>query len=324
MRRYLAKIRGKRRIEVELKAAKAMARVEPIAHIVTNQGSGAGDKSALNDQIEAAFSSHRWRVEFILVGGDDLLSRVRRTVAEAPGTIVVAGGDGTINTVASECLKVNRPFGILPAGTFNYVARNLGLPTEVSQAVAVITAGHRRPVDVGEVNGHIFLNNAGFGLYSDLVEQRERDKQRYGRNRLVAVYSGARSLLGAHPLYEVDLEADDRHERRLTTTLFFGCNALQLENVSAAAADCLRQGKLAVLSLRVHSRWDIALATFAALTGRLDQARHTDAFCASAVRVHTRRRALKVAIDGEIVVMRPPLDVRLLVGALQIFTPVQE
>jgi diacylglycerol kinase family enzyme len=301
-----------------------MAGPTPIAHVITNQGSGAGDKSALNQEIETAFTSHDWQVEFILVSRDDLQSRVRRAVAQAPGTIVVAGGDGTINTIASECLKANRPFGILPAGTFNYVARNLGLPTDVPQAVSVITSARPRPVDIGEINGHIFLNNAGFGLYSNMVEQREIDKRRFGRSRLVAVYSGIRSLLGSHPLYEVDLVADDRHERLVTTTLFFGCNALQLENFNASAADCLRHGKLAALSLKLDSRWDIALATLAALTGRLDQAANTDAFCASTVRVQTRRRALKVAIDGEIVMMRPPLDVRLLPGAVQIFAPPQD
>lgn len=301
-----------------------MARVASIAHVITNQRSGAGDKSALTQNIEAAFKAHDWQVEFIVVDRDNLHSRIQQAVSQAPGAIVVAGGDGTINAVASECVKVNRPLGILPAGTFNYVARNLGLPAEVPQAVEVITGGRLRPVDIGQINGHIFLNNAGFGLYSNLVEQREIDKRRFGRSRLVAVFSGIRCLLGPQPLFEVDLAADDRHERRLTTTLFFGCNALQLENFNASAADCLRRGKLAVLSLRVPSRWDIAVATVAALTARLDQARNTDAFCASSVRVHTRRRALKVAIDGEIIIMRPPLEVRLLTGGLQVFAPDDE
>jgi len=301
-----------------------MPAVTPMAHVIMNRGSGAGNKLALNQEIETAFKSHGWQVEFIMVDRRDLQSRTRSTVAQAPGVIVVAGGDGTINAVASACVEANRPLGIVPAGTFNYVARNQGLPTDIAEAVSVIVNGLARRVDIGEINGRIFLNNAGFGLYSNLVERREIDKRRFGRSRVVAVLSGIRCLLGSHPLYEVELAADGRPERLLTTTLFFGCNALQLEHFNVAAADCLRHGKLAALSLKLHSRWDIVVATFAALTGRLDKAENTDAFCASTVRVHTRRRALKVAIDGEIAILRPPLDVTLRPGALQVLAPAVE
>jgi diacylglycerol kinase family enzyme len=289
-----------------------------------NRGSGAGDKSVLNQEIESAFKANGWQVEFVLVDRRDLRSRARSTVAQARGTIVVAGGDGTINAVAAACLEGTRPFGIVPSGTFNYVARNLGLPSSVPEAVELIVKGLVRKVDVGEINGHIFLNNAGFGLYSTMVERRELDKRRWGRSRLVAVLSGLRCLLGAHPLYVVDLTADGKTERILTTTLVFGSNQLQMEQISAAAADCLRHQKLAVLSLRLHSRWDIAVVALAAAFGRLDVPSNVDSLCASTVHVQTRRRALKVALDGEIAILRPPLDVMLRPGGLQILAPAVE
>jgi diacylglycerol kinase family enzyme len=293
----------------------------PIAHVIMNRHSGASDKAALTQEIETAFAAHGWKVEFILVRPRELLKSTRRAVAEAPGAIVVAGGDGTINTVASTCVEAKRPLGIVPAGTFNYVARNLEVPTEVSPAVAVIVDGHIRPVDIGEINGHIFLNNAGFGLYATMLERRERDKRRFGRSRLVAFLSGMLCLLCAHPLYSVELVADGQTERHLTTTLFFGCNALQLQHFNVAAADCLRHQKLAVLSLQQRSRWEIVVAAVAALSGRLDEADATHVFCASTVRVQPRRRALKVVIDGEIVDLRPPLDVTFRPGALLVYAP---
>ena len=301
-----------------------MSAATPVAHILMNRDSGAGNKAALTREVEAAFTAHGWQVEFIMVGRHTLHSQTRRTVAQAPGAVVVAGGDGTINMVASACVKANRPLGIVPAGTFNYIARNLGVPTEVSQAVSVIVSGRVRHVDIGAINGRLFLNNAGFGLYAAMLERRERDKRRLGRRRMVAFLSGMRCLLSSYPLYEVELVADGRTERRLTTTLFFGCNALQLEHFNVAAADCLRRQKLAVLSLTLRSRWEIAVAACAALTGKLDEADTTDAFCASMVRVQTRRRTLKVAIDGEIALLRPPLDVSFRPGVLQVLAPAVE
>jgi diacylglycerol kinase family enzyme len=302
-----------------------MSETATIAHVIMNRRSGAGNKAALRQEIEAAFTVAGWKVEFILVGRRDLHSRTRQIVAQAPGAVVVAGGDGTINAVAAACLEADRPLGIMPAGTFNYIARNLQVPTEVSQAVSVIVNGAIRRVDVGEMNGRIFLNNAGFGLYVTMIEQRERDKRRFGRRRIVAFLSGIRCLLSTHPLYAVELVADGQSKHCLTTTLFFVCNALQLKDFNLAAVECLQHQKLAVLSLRLHRRWEIARAAWAALTGTLDQADTTDAFCAGSVRMQTRRqRALRVAIDGEIVLLRPPLDVRFRTGALQVFAPSEE
>ena len=296
-----------------------------IAHVIMNRNSGAGDKTALRQEIATAFSAHGWEVEFILVGRRNLHSRTRQVIAAGPGALVVAGGDGTINAVAAACLEARRPMGIVPAGTFNYVARNLRLPTEVSQAVSVIVDGRVRHVDVGELNGRLFLNNAGFGLYGTMVAQREHDKRRFGRRRIVALLSGMRCLLSVHPLYAVELTADGETRRCLTTTLFFGCNPLQLENFNIAAAECLRQQKLAVLSLQLRNRWEIAMALGAGLTGRLEQMDTTEAFCASTVRVQLRRRrALRVVMDGEIIFLRPPLDVTLRPGALQVLAPALE
>jgi diacylglycerol kinase family enzyme len=298
-----------------------MSPVTQTAHVIMNRDSGADDKTALTTEIETAFKAQGWQVEFVPAGRHDLRSRTREAVDRAPGTIVVAGGDGTINMVASACVEAERPLGLIPAGTFNYVARNLGVPTEVSEAVSVIVNGGVRPVDVGEINGRIFLNNAGIGLYARMLERREQDKRRFGRSRTVAFLSGMRSLLRPHPLYSVELVADGQTTRHRTTTLFFGCNALQLQDFNVAAAECLRQRKLAVLSLRLRSQWEVVVAACAALMGRLDEAHTTDTLCASRVRVQTRRRMLKVAIDGEIVLLRSPLDVTLHPGALHVFAP---
>jgi YegS/Rv2252/BmrU family lipid kinase len=298
--------------------------VTSTAHVIMNQDSGADNKAVLTTEIETAFAAHGWQVEFVLADRRDLRSRTQQTVAQAPGAIVVAGGDGTINTVASACVEAQRPLGLVPAGTFNYVARNLGVPTEVSEAVAVIVNGWVREVDIGEINGRIFLNNAGIGLYAQMLERREQDKRRFGRSRMVAFLSGMRCLLSAHPLYTVEVLADGQTARHQTTTLFFGCNALQLGDFNVAAAECLRHQKLAVLLLKLHNRWEASLAACAALLGRLDEVYTTEVFCASSIRVQTGRRALKVAIDGEIVLQRSPLDVTLRPGALQVFAPAKE
>jgi diacylglycerol kinase family enzyme len=296
-----------------------------VASVIVNESSGSHATDTLRTDIEQAFNRQGMRVQFLALDGKALATSreraVERLIENAEGVLAVAGGDGTVNAVASACRKLRRPLGILPAGTFNYIARNLGLPIDVSEAAEVIAAGNAEPIPVGEINGRLFLNNAGFGLYSQMIEQRELAKRRFGRHRVVAFLSALKVLTERHPLYHIQITADGREHTLKTTTLFFGVNALQLQNYNVEAAKFVEQGKLAVLSLRLDSRLDIAGAAWASLHGKTEEARSVDATAATSVRVTTRRRALKVAIDGEIVVLRAPLEVKLVQDGLRVFKP---
>lgn len=292
--------------------------VSKLASVILNEGSGSRGAPELMQQIQEAFREHGVHASILPLSGSPSPQRVASWVRDAQGQLAVAGGDGTINLVASACRRAGRPLGIIPAGTFNYVARNLGLPADVREAVRVIVEGSPQPMAAGEINGHLFLNNAGFGLYSHMIEQREADKQRFGRHRLVAFLSGLRVLSRRFPIYDLSFQADGREQLLRTTTLFFGVNALQLENYKIGVAECVSRGQLAVLSLRIDSRLDIAEAALAALLGKTESADSVSATCASSVRVTTRRRSLKIAVDGEIRVLRPPLTVRFVPDALQV------
>jgi diacylglycerol kinase family enzyme len=296
-----------------------------VVSVIVNEASGSQAKD-LREVVERAFSLQGLGTQWLPISRQALaMSRehaVERLIMRAEGPVAVAGGDGTVNAVASVCRKLRRPLGILPAGTFNYVARNLGLPTDMDAAAEVIAHGQPAPIHVGEINGRLFLNNAGFGLYSDVIERREQDKRRFGRRRIVAFVSGLRCLAESHPVHHIHITTDGREHELRTTTLFFGVNALQLANYNVEAAKFVERGELAVLSLRLESRLDIAAAAAAALLGKLEAARSVDATHASSVRVTARRRSLKVAIDGEIVMLQTPLRVRMVAGGLQVMLPV--
>ena len=303
-----------------------MTQAGGVVSVIVNEASGSQTGDKLRESVERAFSLQELGTQWLPISSQALATSrehaVERLIMRAEGRLAVAGGDGTVNAVASVCRKLRRPLGILPAGTFNYVARNLGLPTDMDAAAEVIAHGRPAPVHVGEINGRLFLNNAGFGLYSDVIERREQDKRRFGRRRIVAFVSGMRCLAEPHPVHRIQITADGREHELRTTTLFFGVNALQLANYNVEAARFVERGELAVLSLRLDSRLDIAAAAAAALFGKLEAARSVDATHASSVRVTTRRRSLKVAIDGEIVMLQTPLRVRMVPGGLHVMLPI--
>jgi diacylglycerol kinase family enzyme len=236
--------------------------------------------------------------------------------------IVAAGGDGTINTVAGAVAGTNLPFGVVPMGTFNFFARNLGIPLEAAAATHALLDGHTRPMHVARVNGKVFLINSSVGLYRRLQEEREQFKQRFGRNKLVAVISGLMTLLHHHRVYEVQMDLDGKPVTVRTPMLFFGMNTLQLEKLEVPVASCTERGLLAVLVLRPMSRWKILSFAMRGVLQGLENAENMQTHCASKVTVHWRRaRKMKVAIDGESLECDLPLRYEVMRNALNVIVP---
>ncbi len=95
--------------------------------------------------------------------------------------VVLAGGDGTVNAALGALRKADRPFGLLPMGTANDLARTLGIPTDLEAAADIIAAGHVRRIDMSTVNGHPFVNVASIGLAVEVaLRHRGPRKRRLG------------------------------------------------------------------------------------------------------------------------------------------------
>jgi len=134
-------------------------------HVVVNPGAGAADGDTLCRRIRAACADAARSLDLLVVqSGQDIEARaaeaVRRATADA-GVVVAAGGDGTLSAVAQAVLDSGRPFGVLPQGTFNYFGRAHGIPTVIDESLRILLDERPRPVQVGEVDGRVFLVNAG-------------------------------------------------------------------------------------------------------------------------------------------------------------------
>src|SRR5207244_13653059 len=106
-----------------------------------------------------------------------------RRAADAGHRIVVAaGGDGTVSTVAGALAGTRSALGVVPMGTLNHFARDLKVPIDVAEAAKAIVQGRETRVDIGEVNGRVFVNNSSIGLYPSFLMHR-RHQERLGRGR---------------------------------------------------------------------------------------------------------------------------------------------
>lgn len=135
--------------------------------LIANPGAGmrharAGDLDAARAILEAAGMAID--VVECAVDGPTAEECGRRAVADGYGSVVVAGGDGTVQAAAREVLGTDIALGILPFGSFMNIAKGLGIPMDPLEAARVIASGHVRRADVGEVDGHVFFEAAGIGL----------------------------------------------------------------------------------------------------------------------------------------------------------------
>lgn len=313
----------------------------PTLFIVMNAGSGSNKAAGLMEALTGRLREAGLPYEILLCRRPRMLSTlIARAVEEADrrnGIVVAAGGDGTIRSAAQQAMLAGLPFGVLPLGTFNYFARDNGLPQDPIDAVAALIAGVRagseRPVQVGQLNDQIFLVNASLGLYPQLLEDRESFKRRYGRSRMVAKWSGLVSLLRRDTEMLLRLEYEGSRQTHgadvmRACTLFVGNNALQLGQVGLTEGEDMHQGQLAVLALppmNVKERLTVALR---GMLGKLKGAEGIENFFCRNLTVEPlarqHRRRVKVAMDGEGAWMRPPLVFRVAPKPLRLVVPPPE
>lgn len=304
-------------------------RARPLA-VVMNAGSGHLDQQARVQSVREALSDreHRlWEIE----DPADLDRHLRDAAAwvcDRDGALVAAGGDGTLNTVAGYAIELGCPLGVLPQGTFNYVARSHGIPVDLDASLQALRRARPVPVQVGRVNDRLFLVNASLGLYPQVLEDREAFKQQYGRYRVTAALAALRTILREHRDWLLDLDLGDRHATLRTTTIFVGNNRMQLQRLGLPDPEVVTRGLLAGVVVKPVGRWGLLGLALMGAMGRLAQASAAQDFVFRHMTVtprHARsRRPVRVAIDGEVAVMQTPLVFQVAPRPLQLLLPDDE
>lgn len=167
-------------------AARGDSSAAPRGHafIVINPVGGKSNPVEVRGILEATFASAGWRVTFSETSGADDYSRiVGDALAHGATLVVAAGGDGTVSLVGGPLIGRGVPLGILPVGTANVLAQELGIPQDLPAAAALLTGHHAlRAIDVMQVGTSVALLQVGVGLDSLMVRDTDREaKRRFGR-----------------------------------------------------------------------------------------------------------------------------------------------
>ena len=291
-------------------------------HVIINASAGCGYCAQWSAALFDKFKALDFEPTITLAkGGAELSAAAAKAREQGVAIVAAGGGDGTINAVASQLVGSSTVLGVLPLGTLNHFAKDLGIPLELDRAIANLAHGKPVMIDVGEVNERIFLNNSSLGLYPDIVRDREKQQRRLGRGKWLACGWAALAALRRYPFLSVRLMVDGERHARRTPFIFIGNNEYVMQGFDIGARRRLDGGVLSLYVAQRPGRLGLLRLALHALFGRLAQARDFDVLLAPDIEVETRHKRLRVATDGEVTIMATPLRYRIRAGALAVMVP---
>ena len=273
-----------------MQAARAYTLAGTLAgFLLINPKSGGTGPSA--DELAAA--ARERGVEPRILGGEDDAAALAAAAPEGP--IGIAGGDGSLAPVATVALERDLPFVVVPFGTRNHFARDLGLDRDDPFAALEAFSGTEQRIDVARADDRLFLNNISFGVYASLVHRREHHRRRR------AAFARARALLRTlrHP-HRLRLVVDG--DTIAARVILVANNAYQLRLFDLGERTSLREGRLHLYSAGgvLPTTWD---------------ERSSERFT---IEAQSRVRA---ALDGEPAEFSPPIELTIEPQALRVLLP---
>jgi len=289
--------------------------------VILNPASGSAGRDATPERIVELFAAEgRTATVLSASPGHTVADQARAAVEAGCRVAVAAGGDGTVNAVATAVLAGGTLLGVLPMGTLNHFAKDLGLPLELAEAVHVAAQGTVRRVDVAQVNGRVFLNNSSIGVYPRVVELRRRWEST-GLGKWVAALWASLVVLRRRPFMGVRIRTADDTLVRLTPFVFVGNNEYRMVGLQAASRESLDGGRLALCVMHASLRRSLLVLAWKVLWRGVDQVDELEVFLVTEATVETRRPRLQVSLDGEVAVLASPLEYRILPLALSVMAP---
>lgn len=288
---------------------------------VINEGSGGSAPRLAPDELAGDWREALRRTlgpgPVSVVEGPAVAEEIEKLAAGGIDRVVVGGGDGTVGAAAEVAERLGLVLGILPLGTRNHFARDLGIPGKPAAALDWLAGASVRNVDVGEVNGRVFINNVSVGLYPHLVRERDKVAPGGGWGKTAATpVALARAVIGLRPMH-LRLDTGGKTTHRLTPFLLVGNNVYS-DIRSNARRQSLAGGLLWVCTAAATGRVALGRIAWRAWRENLTGVEDLRTENVRELTVWFRRRRQLVAIDGELCRLETPLRFRIRAGALRV------
>jgi diacylglycerol kinase family enzyme len=295
-----------------------------IAILNAEAGTAAKDDAVTESSLREAFNASGCPADIRLLPPDQIEAALKRAIAERPDALFVGGGDGTVSSTARLLAGTDVPLGILPLGTLNHFAKDLGLPLAWRETIAALARGTVRAVDIAEVNGHLFINNCSIGAYADAVRHREalRDERNHGKWLAMTIAS----LRVFCELRRIRFRLETGGDEFLLRSPFLvvANNRYDGNILDQSLRERLDEGRLWIYTTRARRHFAVLRMAWQALRHELAAADALDAHPTKNATVHLATPSVSAAVDGEIIELKTPLHFRIRPGGLRVLVPRSE
>jgi YegS/Rv2252/BmrU family lipid kinase len=231
--------------------------------------------------------------------------------------VIVGGGDGSLNDAIPALIETQLPLGVLPLGTANDLARTLGLPPDIDQAIGVIARGESKAIDVGRANDAYFFNVASIGLSVDVTrELRPEAKKRYGV--FAYLFTSFHTTFRARP-FHAEIRTPDQTYHVKTVQITVGNGRHYGGGMTVAEDAAIDDGLLNLYSVEVDHWWKVFWLTPTLMRGTQERSAWVRTLRGSSFEILTRRRR-PVNADGEMSTYSP-VKFTVVPKAVKVFVP---
>lgn len=279
------------------------------------------DNASIAEEIKSGFHSVNLKISLHTINGKDLEPQIQSLMRQQPEMIVAAGGDGTINAIANYIADTSIVLGIIPLGTMNHFAKNLEIPLDIQSAIQRIQEKNSHQVDVGTVNGRVFLNNCSIGMYPKAVKERENFQQEFGSGKIIAMGIATAGIFQRFPLFKVVVKIDDTINWYKIPFLFIGNNIYETNLLNLGQRKSLNDGILSLYHPNTSQKFSLFRFASLAVIDRLRQVKDFQVTRAEQFELQFDHSEVEVALDGEITQLRSPLRYEIHPQALKTILP---
>jgi len=280
------------------------------------------DAETVADSVGRVLVAAGHDVDVSVVKPEQLERELERVVRTLPHAVVVGGGDGTARFAATVLLGTPTALGVLPLGTVNRLARDLGMPLDYQAAAQALAAARVRAIDAADVNGRLFLCNAILGLTTSFSRVRQQLRGKPSAERLRGYLGAVRKLLRSRRRMRIHISDGSTVVRTRVLSLVVANNAYAEEPSVAMRRQDLDGGRLAVYASKHNAGWRMAIALLRALHGTLSDDRDVVQLTSPRLTVDVpTRRSVSLSIDGEIEELPTPLQFSIRPRALNVLVP---
>lgn len=293
-------------------------------HVVLNENAGTASAIGLTkEQLIALFESNGMAVTVDADASQPMASRIAKAIEGPAQVVVAAGGDGTITALAEAVVGTQKSLAILPLGTVNALAKDLRIPLDIALAVKSLATATPQLIDVGEVNGRIFLHKVVVGLIPGVAAAREHIRSNPTTMAKIGLLRHFFRRLARARRIAVGIDTDKSNTVERVQAIAVASNAYDEGFGHFFSRENLDRGTLTLYVLKHFTFADFVRLTSGMLMGRWrdDQALRVESV--STVTIRSHKALLKVMFDGEVETLRTPLTFRIRPLALSVLTPLE-